>query len=218
MSKKQFRHLWRRPWIVAACGLTLAGLLPAAAQTTWHVAMPPSGNDDGSSDGLSWLEPLATISNAVAKASGGHIILVSNGEYVVATYIDVNKGVHIRSWNQGSLDRDGTIIDGGGATRCFYLRHAGAVLQGLTITNGYPTNTSLSGYGGGVFCGAGSLLECHVAGNHVGLGSTYGGRGAGIYLLTTSLGVISNCLISGNLCEGLSSAGAGGLCAQRIAL
>ncbi len=168
----------------------------------YHAAMPSAGGDDGNS-GLDWTEPKASISNALAQENV-NAILVSNGTYNLADVVNISKPVTIRSWNNGAVDRDGTIMVGAGTNRCFWLAHAGAVVDGFTITNGFCEegvlqtggSASSAGRGGGVYMAVGGMLtNCLVVGN-VAFARADGRGGGGVYM---SAGSLWNCRIAGNI-------------------
>ena len=192
----------------------MAGVLMGAV---YHVAMPSAGGDDVNS-GLDWANPKASISNALAQGDVTEI-LVSNGMYQLADIVSVSKAVHIRSWNNGAIDRDGTIMVGAGTKRCLRISHAGGIVDGFTITNGFSQDgvlqsgdsTSTAGRGGGVFIthSGGLLTNCLIIGNTVKAGANYKG-GGGVFLMG---GAIWNCRITGNIVtnDNASSAMGGGV-------
>ncbi len=218
--------------LLTVCAAMLIGRLSAA---TYHVAPPPAGSDTNS--GLSWDEPMATISNALAQADV-ELVLVSNGLYEITATITNAKAATVRGVN--SPGQTNTIIDGGGAHRCFVLNHAGAVLDGLVITNGY----SVSGGGVQILTGGGVITNCLITGNRCfGGGSSDGGggiwlygtgavynsriignriessgtaypRGGGVFFRNVAGypgGVLENCLIAGNSCTNSTTYGGGGM-------
>jgi predicted outer membrane repeat protein len=164
----------------------------AAAATTWYVT--PDGSD--TNGGSNWSDGFATISNAVAVASDGDEILVSNGVYTVYAQTQITNAVTVRG-----LDQDTTIIQRSvtGATtepthRIFYVNHADAVLESLTVSRGTTHNTDSSNYGGGIWLEAGRVNDCKIT-------SCYSkgndnDRGVGMYV--GSGGVASNCWIFDN--------------------
>ncbi len=145
--------------------------------------------------GTNWAFALQTISNAVFKAaaSGGGTVTVSNGSYRVSAGILVTTGIVIRSDNNGSPDRAGTIVYGDGTLTgpVFTISNASARLEGFTITNGTAR---------GVILGNGLLTNCLIARNVAG-GTT---NGAG---LSMSGGTVADCVISNNNQTGTGSGG-----------
>lgn len=124
------------------------------------------------------------IQSAVDAADTGDLILVGNGTYTLTTNISVTKSVTIRSVNGYTL----TIIDGNNSTRCFYINHANAVIDGFTITHG----SNLSGYGGGVQCDNGTVQNCIIENNAA--------RDGGGVALDNS-GMVINCIIRNNTAD-----------------
>ena len=131
-----------------------------------------SDGDDGNG-GTCWTNALAKIGAGVGKATGTgpHTVYVSNGTYTISSEIVLTNTILVRSWNAGSLDEAGTIVDGQGTTRGFKLTHAGAVLAGFTVRNG--TNEAA---GGGVYVsGGGMVTQCVLSANSA-------MKGAGLYI------------------------------------
>jgi parallel beta-helix repeat protein len=93
---------------------------------------------------------------------------------------------------------DVTIVQrsGTGKIRIFELTHANAVLQALTLRNGYQQ-------GGGVKLSAGTVRDCVIRDN---ANNDSGFMGAGVYL---SGGVVSNCVIRNNQTQNNNAPGGG---------
>ncbi len=160
----------------------------------------------GTGDGSTWANAAGDIQTAVTAAVAGETVFVSNGTYTLSAQITVSKGITVKSFNNGVVDRAGTIINGNNyvgrtvTNRCFTLSHANAVLEGFTITNGYTATVG----GGGVYMSAGTLRNCLIIGN-----STYGVNGGGVF--ATSAGcMVTNCSIIGNTAGGPSNLGGSG--------
>ena len=111
----------------------------------------------------------------------GGVVLITNGLYYPVNEIAVSNAVSIQSVN----GPDVTIIDGGGAHRCFNLGSSASTVVGLTITNGYIS----AGNGGGVYCANKSptVSRCMLSGNIT------TENGGGIYY-----GVVDNTILVGN--------------------
>ena len=175
-----------------ALSIFIVGLLGFSAQikgaTTYYVAT----NGVESADGLDWTTALASISNALFKATNGSdVVVVSNGTYLLSAQIELTTNVRVRSWNNGLIDCTNTIINGHYATvtnRCVYMNSTGAVLEGFTITNGYCVDSSLGG--GGVCMLNGLITNCIISGN-----ISTGFSGGGVYM---SGGAICDSTINGN--------------------
>lgn len=161
-----------------AC-IVLAGMLLAAPsvfpQTTWYVS--PDGNDANS--GASWPQAFLTISNGVYNAQAGDVVLLSNGVYLA----------------------DGKGIAGSGTAYGTSMVH---IDKGITImgASGNPADVILNGgYSNGapgavtnrlVYISHGDALLAAMTITN-GFALTNGG---GVYL---GLGIVSNCVISGNI-------------------
>ena len=106
----------------------------------------PLGND--ANDGLSWATAKQTIQagvDAITLYDG--TVLVSNGTYLLTDKIVVENPIVVKSLNGADV----TVVDGGGAFRCFSLS-AACRIEGFTIKNGYTTAIDADGAGGGVYC------------------------------------------------------------------
>lgn len=165
----------------------------APGQSTWHVAT--NGADVGHS-GMDWTEPFLTISNAIAKAGAGDVVIVSNGTYLVAEPIEFGD-LTVQSLNGPFL----TAIDGGHAVRCVTMTHSNARLKDFTIQNGLADN------GGGIYLSSGGLVSnCRITDNvSVSTNDAYFDGGGGI----SAAGVcyVEDCWIYGNS----ASNGGGGI-------
>ena len=139
-----------------------------------------------------WVKAATNISAAVSAAQDGDTVLVGNGQYLLTEAVNIERGSAVRSQNGYHT----TEVNGQNTVRCFELRHASAVLEGLTIANG---NTA--GSGGGVWMNAGLVNDCSITGNYAQL---FGG-GVNIY----GNGVVSNCVVSYNRTP-INAGGCGG--------
>lgn len=149
--------------------LCWGGILAMPRAADFYVAAGGSNTDPYGS----WASAAHSLQTAVAKAcvaaGSGHTVYVTNGTYLLTGEVSVTKPIAIRSWNNGALDRDGTLIDGNYpafSNRCFYISHdAGAALiEGFTITNGHCTVSGYAGGGGGVYMRSGTLRNCRITG------------------------------------------------------
>lgn len=162
------------------------------AQSTLYVAVD---GDDAAGNGSEAL-PYKTISNAVAKAAAGDTVLIGNGDYALTAELNIAKKLTVRGQN----GRDYVVIQGGPDTRCVYMNHAQAVLDGVTLSNGAAADNDRSGYGGGAYLENGNLLNCSVKNCQ----AAYGG---GVYLKN---GLATNCCFSNNLALSTIANGGGG--------
>jgi hypothetical protein len=139
---------------------------------------------------LYWTNAANTISAAVTVATSGDTIWVTNGLYSVTTQINVTADIAIRSVTGPSntlVARTDNII----TTRIFYVNSPGAVLDGLTISNGLA-----NGHGGGVYLNAGLLTNCFIVSNSVTSGTALNhNKGGGVYMAN---GRITDCSFSYN--------------------
>lgn len=166
-----------------------------------------------------WDKAANTIQAAVDVAGAGlTTVVVSNGVYVLTNEITIGKAITVRGASGNWAD---TVLRGAfpaSTNRCLTLSGAGAVVDGLTITNG---NVRATGAGGGINMTANATIRnCLIIGNTAtGSSATFGGGiaasdgtvlhceirnnaslqvgGGGIYAAGTGV-LISECLIANN--------------------
>lgn len=148
---------WMTRWMVSM-SLVLA-LTSAAAAATRHVR--PGGT--GPAPYVSWATAAGAIDHALAIATNGDDVLVSNGTYLLAAPVVVTNAVWVHSVGGAGQ----TVLDGGRTTRCVEVRSPGGSVEGFTITRG------VSAVGGGVYLATGGTLRaCRVVDNRA---TSYGG-------------------------------------------
>ncbi len=139
----------------------------------------------------SWLTAATNIQPAVSAASNNDTILVTNGIYLVSSNINIDKGILLKSVN-GSAS---VIVDANHSSRCFYLAHSNAVIDGFTVINGKADE------GGGVYLREyGTVQNCLVISNAAPVGG-------GIFCYYG--GLVQNCTISYNLATSTNVLSAG---------
>ncbi len=175
--------LYQTVWLVF---LTLTC---AFGQTTVYVATTGSDSTgDGSAD-----NPYLTISNGVAQATAGDLVLVNPGVYTQNVNVYINKDITVRGMNAPT----GVVIttrypDVSYSTRCVRVSSAGAVFDGFTLEKGYPPNNDVNQYS----CGGGILVEAGLASNCI-VRENLGFRGGGVALFNSNA-VMRGCWISNN--------------------
>jgi len=137
----------------------------------------------------------ATNLNAAVDAANtnntGDTVWVSNGTYVLTATVFVTNTI-VRGFGANNT---GVVVSGNGSLRCFYLNHTNALVQDLTISNGFAGAAPLASYGGGACVVTGSLRHCVLANNKA--YDIAQGHGGGAY--SGSAGVlISNCVFVTN--------------------
>jgi hypothetical protein len=169
-----------------------------------HYVAPPGVGVNPSNNYTNWSIAATSIQDAVNVAVAPDTVLVSNGVYKLTNQVYISTGIRILSWNNGDVDRDGTIIDGNNyagklvTNRCFQLNHVDALVRGFTITGGVNVATANNQHlgGGGVYIFvAGTLQDCLVTGNMQTNASESGGAGAyaqGVAALITNCDFIAN--------------------------
>jgi hypothetical protein len=200
------------------CILIALTILSATAVCADTVYVAPDGND--AADGTSWATAKQTIQAAVNAASDGDTVLVTNGTYALTNSIEITKGMTLSGVNGA----ENTIISGQNQVRCMYVNHADAVIEGLTIANGYYLDDALEAgehriaeaMGGGVYVQAADAIRNCIIKNcsaraqggqydpYVGVSSKNGfngyAYGGGLYVSGTL--VIENCLFVNNSVRG----------------
>lgn len=189
--------------------LFLAGFLNSSFADTHYVS---TNSLSPTSPYTNWETAAHTIQEAVAVSSNGELVLVASGTYFLATQVEVTNGITVQSTTGART----TIVDGGNSSRCFFLSHSNAVVDGFTITHGnagsgagvlcqyYGTirnsiihsNRAVAwpGYGGAVYLDYGGLVQnCRITCNDA------DGRGGGIHCECG--GLIQSCTIVGNACN-----------------
>jgi len=164
------RKMKQQVLIVLIMCTVISGTISAA---TNYVVTPGTPGVTPTANYTSWGTAATNIQDAIDVVGSGGLVLVTNGTYYLTTEIMITEPITLRSFNNGTVDRDGTIIDGGypaRSNRCIYVNNVAATINGFTIMNGY-TNT-----GGGVYLNTdGTLTNCLVRGNRA-------RKGGGVYL------------------------------------
>jgi hypothetical protein len=152
---------------------------------------------------LSWPTAASNIQQAADVSVAGDILWVTNGVYPP---ISITDGIQIRGVNGAA----NTSIDGSGYdSRCVYLNHSNAVIDGFTIRSGSVRKVGGEDreYGGGVYCENGIVRNCRIQNNTAYYYSKYSfesGGGAGVCL---SGGLMENCIIISNIGYGVTGVG-----------
>lgn len=170
--------------------LMLVAATWVGGQTTIYVAT--TGNDDPGSGSAE--NPCRTISNAVAQAEDGDVVLVNPGVYTQTVNLHITTDITVRGMHAPT----GVVIttrypDVNYSTRCVRVSSAGAVLDGVIMEKGYPLNdyNNKFAFGGGILVEAGLVTNCIIRDNQA-------RRGGGAALWTTNA-CMRNCWISNNV-------------------
>lgn len=134
-------------------GLSDVFVLKLSDNHIWHVA---TNGSDVTGDG-SETKPFATIQHGIDRAGSGDTVLVHPGTYQENIKFN-GKNITVGSFfvmtgNKSYIAQ--TVIDGNRSGRVVTFENgenAGAVLSGLTLTNGYIQGTGTAGSGGGLAC------------------------------------------------------------------
>ena len=160
-------------------GLSITQRIEILTSENAMIYVSQSTGDDAN-NGESWATAKKTIQSGVDAQDTLHgTVLISNGTYSVSSEIRVKRDITLKSVNGADV----TIVDGGGANRCFNLGPSICTVSGFTIQNGSSDN------GGGVFCQSSVpiIKNCIVQNNEA---VSYGG---GLYR-----GIIQNCIVKNN--------------------
>ena len=118
----------------------------------------------------------------------------------------VRRGLTIRGAGaeRSAIERRGTAL-----TRLFVVMHPNAVLQDLTLRNGYWQRAGMA-YGGAVWMRGGLIERCLITNNIAWGLPNQPGWGGGVFL---EGGVVRNCVLAYNqaLANNNSAAGGGGI-------
>ncbi len=139
------------PTLAYSPTLKLDGSAEVTAVFGQAIYVSPSGVT--TADGSSWANA-TTISNAIALAEAGNVVVISNGTYTanISTFINVTNAVAVRGFTG---NRDDVIIDGKDAYILARLSGSGALLADLTLTRGKPNG----GTPGSLYMAAGTVAS-----------------------------------------------------------
>jgi len=137
-----------------------------------------------------WATAATNIQDAIDAASVTEEVVVTDGHYQIQATITVASEITVRSVNGAAVTR----IDGGRRVRGLAVIYPKAVVDGFTITNGYPD--------GGVRISDGTVQHCVICDN-VNTNSSYAYDG-GAVLMTG--GALMDSVVENN-----TSANAGGV-------
>ena len=174
----------RQGWVLGIACL-LIGLGPTAGQADRYVALG-GGHAAGYQ---TWPNAATNLHDAVAAATNGEIVWMSNDTFVVTGQVTVATNITIK----GYFGRDETVLTGAlpdYTNRCFTVNHADAWLDSLTLSNFY---CGVAG-GGALYLTQGNVTNCVFLGNRSGAGH----YGAAIYTAGTWAGRIAYCLFRAN--------------------
>jgi len=188
-------------------GAVLFGCQMASAATRYVV--PPGTPGTPAPGYTSWETAATNIQQAIDAAATNDLVLVTNGIYYLTSQLTITNAITLRSFKDGTTDRDGTVLNGNfpaSTNRCVYVNNAAAVIDSFTITNGYAATNSLLGYGGGFYLNMkGVVSNCVVSGNQA------ESRGGGGYLISAGDCRIADSLVAGNSCWTNTATSGGGL-------
>jgi len=196
-------------FVLPGARVMLADRYVVPTNDTSHVAAPPYTN---------WADAATNIQDAVNVATNaGETVWVSNGTYYcsgISTCIHYETGIGPAPFTntamvvvtnpitiKGVNGYANTIVNGNYptiSTKVFIVDSAGAVLSGLTITNGLVItnviNASLTTVGAGVKLLNGTITNCLITGNSTSNDYVYL-DGSAIAMVS---GIVTHCSIIGN--------------------
>lgn len=197
--------------------------------------VPPSFAEISPSDDTTGKTDYAAITAAVAQ---GGTVELGEGTFYVNQQIELTSAVTLKG-----AGRDVTIIKqtskSGNTQRIVYLNHAEAVLEGVTVSDGYVYNSPNDGAGVCIDANGGTVLDCRITNCESSM-NTYGAlalKGAAAVAKRTIIdgnfnkngyggcpgvsmgkGILENCLVTGNYITSCTSRAfpvAGGVCILR---
>ena len=207
------RHLGRL--VSASAFLTFTGiLLPfvSSADTAtlpiggpWYVS--PTGNDTNN-DGLSQETPFATLDKAIQAAdeNGSGTIYLAPGTYAPSDYTSIRdpsatadqKNGYVLTnaiaiVGQGSSPNETIVTNSANKVRPFYLDHADARIENLTVIGGVAS----ASIGGNVYIGTagGTVSNCRILNGN---SSVWHGGGGNIAMYS---GRVTRSIVSGGTCN-----------------
>lgn len=207
----------RNVCLIEGCWVRFAVLAWVAVTASAADVHVDDDNQTGTEDG-SDRYPYRTLTQAVAAAADGDVILVAAGEYEETVRIDTRSlvirggyaGGTAAGYAAGSGDfsasnpaANESHVRGPGGNAVFNLLGSNVTLEGLRITGGSGSTEDLpfARHGGGVYCREGTvrLTNCTIESNTTiaGDGMDAESRGGGVYGLDAAL-TVSGCAIRGN--------------------
>jgi len=177
--------------------VTIAAATPPIPSEMFVATNSPSPSEPYATWGTAAHDIKTAVDLAAALYPSTLTVTVSNGIYNITSEITVTNGITVRSYERGLSGATNTTINAGNVDgrRVVYVNHAGAVLDGFTITGGKKDN------GAGVYLAAGTVQNCRITANN---GLASGCSGVGMWV--GAGGLVSNCLIFANA----ATVGAGG--------
>ncbi|MEM7392027.1 MAG: right-handed parallel beta-helix repeat-containing protein, partial [Verrucomicrobiota bacterium] len=153
---------------------------------------------------LTWATAANEIQSAVDLSIDFDRVLVSNGTYEVSSTVRITNGIAVSSVNGPET----TWIDGNYSTRCVWLDHPDAALEGFTVRRGYPGRYEF--LGGGIYLPRGRVSDCIINSNVLSDATFCAALcGGGIF---ADIGtVVENCVISENAIDEAAEGNGAGL-------
>jgi hypothetical protein len=184
----------------------IGGLTLLVAVSTLAADRYVSPNGKHQSPFTSWAAASTNLKAAVDlanAANAGETVWVSNGTYRLSSQVFVTNAI-VRGYTGNPAD---AIVNGNGSVRGFYLNHANARVQDLTISNGLANATPNRYYGGGACVAMGTLTHCILANNKA-APSAQSGYGGGAYCVQAGA-LVSRCVFATNSTGPTSGSGGG---------
>lgn len=167
--------------------MALLAVSPAWAQVERYVSL--TGTNDIAGGYTNWTGAATSLLAAVTVANSnkaGDIVWVESGIYSVPIVVIVSNTV-VRGFSGNPAD---VVVNAGGVTQCFVLRHTNAMIEALTLSNGAYAS---------IYRGGALTIETGAAVNAV-IGWSFAPRGGGVMLrgATKDSAILERCVIIGN--------------------
>ena len=131
----------------------------AVSPSTLYVV---KNNADAAAPYATWATAAPNIATAVAAATDGAEVVVSNGTYALTAYVPILKDVHVRGV---SANRDDVFLDCQDKCQAFVLASKGAMVSNMRLYRFSGATWYIANGGGISLFGCGTVTNCHFDGN-----------------------------------------------------
>ena len=118
-------------------------------------------NADAAAPYATWATAAPNIATAVAAATDGAEVIVSNGTYALTAYVPILKDVHVRG---ASANRDDVFLDCQNNYQAFVLASEGAMVSNMRLYRFASGVWYVANSAGITLFGCGTVTNCHFDG------------------------------------------------------